>query len=55
MELSTKCLPSETVDVAAQAREFLSGHGVDLEGEQHTRTKTALEFFSRELAGLAKT
>jgi hypothetical protein len=55
VELSTKCLPSETVDVAAQAREFLSGHGVDLEGEQHTRTKTALEFFSRELAGLAKT
>lgn len=49
LELSTKCLPSEPFQVSAEARAFLSGHGVDLTGEQQTKTKTALEFFSREL------
>jgi len=50
-ELSTKCLPSEAFDVAAEAKVFLSEHGVDLSGEQQTKTRTALEFFSAELAG----
>ena len=49
-ELSTKCLPSEAFDVAAQARVYLAGHGIDLSGEQQTKTRTALEFFSSELA-----
>jgi len=49
-ELSTKCLPSETFQVAAEARVFLSEHGIDLSGEQQTKTRTALEFFSAELA-----
>jgi hypothetical protein len=46
LELSTKCLPAEAFDVAAEAREFLNGHGVDLGGEQETKTKKALEFFA---------
>ena len=46
LELSTKCLPAEAFDVAAEAREFLTGHGVDLGGEQETKTKKALEFFA---------
>ena len=46
LELSTKCLPAEAFDVAAEAREFLSHHGVDLSGEQETKTKKALEFFA---------
>ena len=50
-ELSTKCLPSEAFDVAAEAKVFLSENGVDLSGEQQTKTRTALEFFSGELAG----
>ena len=50
-ELSTKCLPSEMFDVAAQARVLLSNHGIDLSGEQQTKTRTALEFFSAELGG----
>ena len=49
-ELSTKCLPTEAFDVAAQARVYLAGHGIDLSGEQQTKTRTALEFFSSELA-----
>ena len=49
-ELSTKCLPSEAFQVAAEARVYLSEHGIDLSGEQQTKTRTALEFFSAELA-----
>jgi hypothetical protein len=46
VELSTKCRPDEAFQVAAEARAFLHSHGVDLTGEQQTKTKTALEFFS---------
>jgi hypothetical protein len=49
LELSTKCAPSEAFDVAAEARAFLSGKGVDLLGEQQTKTRTALDFYAREL------
>ena len=50
LELSTKCLPTETFDVAAQARAFLGSRGVDLLAEQETKTRRALEFFAAELA-----
>ena len=49
-ELSTKCLPSEAFQVATETRVYLSEHGIDLSGEQQTKTRTALEFFSGELA-----
>jgi hypothetical protein len=49
-ELSTKCLPSEAFQVATEARVYLSEHGIDLAGEQQAKTRTALEFFSGELA-----
>jgi hypothetical protein len=48
-ELSTKCTASDAFQVAAEARAFLSGKGVDLGGEQQTKTKAALRFFSKEL------
>src|SRR5215211_5964509 len=48
MELSTKCAPAEAFDVAAETRAFLAEQGVDLSGEQQTKTSTALEFFSRK-------
>ena len=51
VELSTKAKPSEAFDVAAQARAFLSGVGVDLAGEQQTKTKTALGFFTKAKQG----
>jgi hypothetical protein len=49
LELSTKCAPAEAFQVAAESRAFLAGRGVDLTGEQQTKTRTALELFSREM------
>jgi hypothetical protein len=49
LELSTKCPPAEGFQVAAETRAYLAERGVDLYGEQHTKTKTALEFFSQNL------
>jgi hypothetical protein len=49
LELSTKCPPGEGFQVAAETRAYLAGRGVDLYGEQQTKTKTALEYFSRSL------
>jgi hypothetical protein len=50
-EISTKCLPFEAFQVAAEVRIFLNEHGIDTSGEQQTKTRTALEFFAGELAG----
>jgi hypothetical protein len=47
LELSTKCRPSEALKVAAEARAFLLERGVDLAGEQQTKTRAALEYFTR--------
>jgi hypothetical protein len=49
LELSTKCAPSEAFRVAAETRAFLTEHGVNLGGEQQTKTRTALKFFSKQL------
>jgi hypothetical protein len=47
LELSTKCAPDQMFQVAAESRAFLSAIGVDLSGEQQTKTKSALEQFAR--------
>ena len=49
LELSTKCAPGEALDTAARARAYLTKRGVNLSGAQQTKTKTALNFFAREL------
>lgn len=49
VELSTKCLPGQGLDTALELRDLLTDAGIDLGGEQQTKTKTALEFFSAEL------
>ena len=49
LELSTKCAPSEAFQVAAETRHFLTQRGVDLTGEQQTKTKKALQYFSKQL------
>jgi hypothetical protein len=49
IELSTKCDPSEAFQVAAETRAFLTERGVDLGGEQQTKTRKALEFFAERL------
>jgi hypothetical protein len=53
LELSTKCAPAEGFQVAAETRAFLAEQGVDLSGEQQTKIKTALEYFSRTLKAAA--
>jgi hypothetical protein len=51
LELSTKCDdPQEAFLAAAETRAFLTQRGVDLSGEQQTKTLTALEFSSDRLA-----
>jgi hypothetical protein len=54
LELSTKCEPSEAFDVAAHARAFLTSRGIDLGAEQQTKTRSALEYFSKQLGNGAK-
>jgi hypothetical protein len=49
LELSTKCQTNEAFQVAAEGRAFLVGKGVDLDGEQETKTRKALEYFSSTL------
>jgi len=53
LELSTKCAPPDMFGVAVRSRGWLAARGVDLSGEQQTKTKTALEFFTREPAASA--
>ena len=50
LELSTKCLPGEALQTAVETRAFLTERGVDLSGEQQTKTRTALRYFSRLLS-----
>ena len=49
LELSTKCAPHEALETATEARAYLIEHGIDLSGEQQTKTRRALEFFSARL------
>jgi hypothetical protein len=48
VELSAKAAPSDAFQAAAELRAFLAGKGLDVSGEQQTKTKTALEFFAAE-------
>jgi hypothetical protein len=50
LELSTRCETNEAFEVAAKTRAYLAERGVDLSGEQETKTRKALEYFARELA-----
>jgi hypothetical protein len=50
LELSTKCAPAEMFQVAAETRAYLAERGVDLSGEQQTKTKTALSYFAKHAA-----
>jgi hypothetical protein len=49
LELSTRAATNEAFQVAAEARAFLGGKGIDLSGEQETKTKKALEYFAGAL------
>ncbi len=54
LELSTKCAPAEAFQVAAETRAFLASRGIDLSSKQQTKTRSALEFFAKQL-GSGKT
>jgi hypothetical protein len=53
LELSTKCAPAEAFGVALESKAFLRSRGVDLSGDQHTKTKTALDYFTKSLVAAA--
>jgi hypothetical protein len=48
LELSTRAGTNEVFQVAAETRAYLVERGVDLSGEQETKTRKALEYFARE-------
>jgi hypothetical protein len=50
LELSTKCAPADALLASVEARAYVEAAGVDLAGEQQTKTKTALEFFAGRLS-----
>ena len=49
LELSTRTATNEAFQVAAEARAYLARQGIDLSGEQETKTKKALEYFAGTL------
>jgi hypothetical protein len=49
LELSTKCATNETFQVVAETRAFLHTHGIETGGVQQTKTKTALDYYSKLL------
>jgi hypothetical protein len=49
MEISTKCLPKEAFQVAADFKSYLASHGIVLGADQSAKTKTSLEYFSAKL------
>jgi hypothetical protein len=48
-ELSTKCTPSDLIEVYTNVRHYLIERGIERHGEQQTKTKRALEFFAKGL------
>ena len=49
LELSTRAATNEAFQVAAEGRAFLTANGVDLSGEQETKTRKALQYFAKTL------
>jgi hypothetical protein len=46
LELSTRCETTEAFQVAAELRSFLGSRGIDVSGEQETKTRKALDYFA---------
>ncbi|MFD7072897.1 hypothetical protein ACFU7D_21435 [Nocardioides sp. NPDC057577] len=51
LELSSRCAPVNAFQVAAELKAFLAGRGLEISGDQRTKTTTALEYFASELTG----
>jgi hypothetical protein len=50
---STKCSPDEAFRAAVETRAYLGGLGLDLTGDQQTKTKAAFESFAAKVAPVA--
>jgi nitrogen fixation protein FixH len=50
LEVSTKCAPTDWFVTATRSRDYMRRIGVNLTGEQTTKTRTALEYFAGLLA-----
>jgi hypothetical protein len=51
LELSTKCVPDQAFQAAVEARAFLSAKGISIAANQHTKTRTALDYFASARRG----
>lgn len=49
LEISTKSEPAEAFQVATELKSYLKEIGIDLTGNQQTKTKAAMEFFQPEV------
>jgi hypothetical protein len=49
LEISTKCLPKEAFQAAANFKAYLAGKGIALGADQSAKTKASLEFFTASL------
>lgn len=49
LEISTKAEPSEALNVAVETKAYLRNIGIDLTGNQQTKTRAAMEFFRPEV------
>jgi len=45
LEVSTKCLPAEAFQAAAEFKAYLAGCGIAISGVQEPKTRSALDFF----------
>ena len=54
LELSTKCQPGRGLPGGRRDERVPDRARIDLSGEQQTKTKTALEFFSKRLQAAAE-
>src|SRR6476659_7872618 len=49
LELSTRCAPDDAFQAAAELRAYLAAQGVEVSGEQQTKTRKALTYFANHL------
>lgn len=49
LEVSTKCEPSEALQIGLEFKAYLATKGIEITAAQQTKTKTAMEFFRAEL------
>lgn len=55
LEISTKCEPRDAFSVTAELKAYLKGVGIELTGNQQTKTRAAMEFFKPEVRQQART